>query len=274
MPAHLSFRRRRLIGTCATLTALGAVAAIDWMHESRLDHAAFFTGGTLLGSIVLLMLLGVRRRLPMWPLGSASVWTQVHLYTGLFAAGVYALHVPALIAGGVFEAGLATVFLLVTASGLYGIFASRTLPRRLSMIDGEYRFDRVAWHREQIAHSADSVLGELREETSLAVLNPFHARYLKPFFESPVGGTRRIIPTSTRRRQLLAGLRDIDRYLESEGRRAAGRFAALVRCRDDLDYQYALQWRLRVWVVIHAVLSVVLLGGGILHAILAWRFAG
>ena len=274
MPERVSFRQRRAIGIAVTASALGAAAGINWWHEVRLGHAAFFTGSTLLASLVMLMLLGLRRRLPMWPLGHMSVWTQVHLYTGLFAAGVYWLHVPTLIAGGIFESALAVVFLLVTASGVYGIIASRTLPRRLTMVNGEYRYDQLAWHRQQIARSADSILGELREATSLAVLDPFHTQYLKPFFEAPVGPARLIAPSSKRRRRLLHALQDLDRYLESEGRRAASRFAALVRCRDDLDYQHALQWRMRLWVVVHGTLSLVLLGGGILHAVLVWRFAG
>ena len=269
-----SFRRRRAIGLTVALLAWLLVAALGWLEASRLGDASLLTGGILLAAVVALTLLGIRRRLPMWPLGSASTWTQIHLYTGLFSTGIYWLHVPSVIAGGWFEGALAIVFCLVTASGIYGIIASRTLPRRLSRIEGEYRFNRAAWHRQQIACSADELLGELREEASLAVLDPFHARYLKPFFDAPLGVARLIVPSSKRRRQLLAALRDLDRYLEDEGRRVASQFASLVRRRDDLDYQYALQWRLRVWVLVHATLSLVLLGGGAVHAVMVWHFTG
>ena len=42
---------------------------------------------------------------------------------------------PALIGGGIFECGLSIVFWLVTASGVYGIYASRTFPKRLTAIE-------------------------------------------------------------------------------------------------------------------------------------------
>ena len=71
---------------------------------------------------------------------------------------------------------------------------------------------------------------------------------------------------------MLTGLKELDRYLETEGRTAAGMLAALVRRRDDLDYQFALQLRLRVWLVVHGVFSIVLLAAAIVHAVVAWRF--
>jgi hypothetical protein len=269
-----TFRRRRLVSLIVTMIALLIVAGIAWIQEGRLAHASFFTGSTVLGSILLLGLLGVRRRLPVLPLGSVSTWTQIHLYTGIFAFGVYVLHVPALIGGGVFECGLSIVFLLVTASGFYGIYASRTLPKRLTAVEGQHRFDRVGWHRGQIAEKARVLLDELNEQTGMRVLGSFYTNYLNPFFSSHPSFAYVLVPSGVRRRRLLSGLKELDRYLESDGRITAGRFAALVRSRDDLDYQYALQLRLRLWLVIHCVFSVALIVGGIVHAVMAWRFAG
>lgn len=267
-----SFRSRRRLSLCLTAIALVAVAAYAWIKASSLAHESFFTGSTLLGAILLLVLLGVRRRLPVLPLGSVSTWTQVHLYTGIFAAGVYVLHVPDLIGGGVFECALAIVFWLVTASGLYGIYASRTLPKRLTAVEGQHRFDRVVWHRDQIAEKGRELLEELHENSAVRVLGSFYTNYLNPFFESKPSLAYLMVPTGIRRRRLLSGLTELDRYLESNGRATAGRFAALVRRRDDLDYQYALQLRLRIWLVIHCLFSVALVAGGLVHAVMVWRF--
>lgn len=268
-----SFRRRRWIASAATLLALALVGLAAWVEDSRLGHAAVLTGCTLLASILLLMLLGVRRRLPVLPLGSASMWTQVHIYLGFFTAGVYLIHVPSVIANGWFEGGLSLVFLSVTLSGFYGIYASRRMPKLLTAVEGQHRFDRVGWHRGQIAETARSLLDELNEQSAQAVLGSFYQTYLSPFFGARPTLAYVLVPSGVRRRRLLNGLRELDRYLESEGRNTAGRFAALVRRRDDLDYQYALQLRLRLWLVVHGVLSVALLAGGMVHGVIAWRFA-
>ena len=62
---EISFRNRRRIALLATAFAVALVGAIAWIQAGRLGRASFFTGGTLLGSILMLVLLGVRRRLPI-----------------------------------------------------------------------------------------------------------------------------------------------------------------------------------------------------------------
>ncbi len=162
----------------------------------------------------------------------------------------------------------------LTLSGCYGIYASRTLPKRLTAVEGQHRFDRVGWHRGQIAEKARVLLDELNEQSGMRVLGSFYTNYLNPFFGSRPSLAYVLVPSGVRRRRLLSGLKELDRYLESDGRSTAGRFAVLVRRRDDLDYQYALQLRLRLWLVIHCAFSVALIVGGTVHAVMAWRFAG
>ncbi len=277
MPNALSFRKpsfrlRRTLSIVVTGSAIAVVAAAAWVAETRLANPAWVTGATLMAAVLSLMLLGIRRRIPVLPLGNVSTWTQIHLYTGLFAAGVYAMHVPTLIADGMFEGTLSVLFLLATASGVYGIFASRTIPKRLNATEAQPRFDQLAWHREQIATAAADWGRSLTEPASIAVLEDFYGAALRPFFMGPPPRSYLIAPRGTRRQRLLAGLGELDRYLDGDGRDAAGRLAALVRRRDDLDYQYAMQLRLRVWVVFHAVLSVLVLLGSVLHVALVWRF--
>ncbi|QDT06070.1 hypothetical protein K227x_44770 [Rubripirellula lacrimiformis] len=271
---QLTFRMRRKVSLIVTAIALAVVYCIAQIQAGRLAHASFFTGFTVLASILLLVLLGVRRRLPILPLGTVATWTQIHLYMGLFAFGVYAMHVPMLVAGGIFESGLSIVFLLVTCSGFYGIYASRTLPKRLTAVDGQHRFDHVGWHRAQIAKSARQLLDNVHEHSGMRVLGSFYTHYLNPFFESRPSLAYVMMPTGLRRRRLLGGLKELDRYLEDESRGTAGRLAALVRRRDDLDYQYALQLRLRLWVVVHSVFSIALVAAALVHAVIAWRHAG
>ena len=268
----LSFKNRRRISLTATALLVAVVWLIAWIQDGRLAHASVFTGSTVLGSLLLLGLLGVRRRIPVLRLGSVSTWTQIHIYTGLFAAAVYVIHVPAIIAGGVFECGLSIIFLLVSISGVYGVYASRTLPRRLTAVGEPYRFDRVAWHRGQIAQLAEDLLEELKEQSGVHVLGRFYLSFLEPFFHSRPTMAYVFAPTGVRRRRLISGLTELDRYLEADSRSTAGRLAALVRRRDDLDYQFALQLRLRMWLVVHGSFSIILIIGAALHAITAWRF--
>jgi hypothetical protein len=259
-----------------TTIALLLVGGVAWIKEGRVGNAPVLTGSTLLSTVVLLMLIGVRRRLPLIPLASMSSWTQFHLYLGLFSVGIYWMHVPAIIGKGNFESWLSILFLLVAGSGLYGIYASRMLPKRMTAVEAEHRLEHLhglreqvlgeVGHRAQIAQTASDLVGELNEPSGEGVLTSFYNSDLNPFFSSRPSLAYLMVPSDARRRRLLSGLQELDRYLESEGRSMAGRFAMLVRRKDILDYQFAMKLRLRLWLVTHGILSVALLAGGVVHA--------
>ncbi len=272
MLGNISFRKRRWFALAITTLAIFAVRWLASRTSMNLGRPEVLTGSTVLACLFLLVLLGVRRRLPFWRLGSVSMWTQIHIYSGLFAGGVYLLHVPAIIAGGRLEFALSLLFVIVTLSGMYGVYASRTLPKRLTAIEGQHRFDLVDWHRGQISKAARSLLDDVKEQTAVRVLGGYYGKNLQPFFASRPSLAFVMAPTNLRRKRLLTGLQQLDRYLESEGRETSGALAALVRRRDELDYQYALQLRLRMWVVVHSVLSLLLIAFAITHAVTAFRF--
>lgn len=270
-----SFARRRVLATGAVVAAFIVSLALLRMADAHLMRTSVMSGGILMGCLVMLIAIGVRRRLPILPLGSVSSWTQVHIYTGIFACGVFVLHAPAIIGDGILESSLSLLFLFVSGSGVYGIFASRRLPPRLTVIHGEHRFDQVSWHRNQIAKAARDVVSKAvsnDSSKSQGVLADYYREALEPFFAAGPSIGYLVAPNSRRRHRLLSGLFDRERYLDTWGKQIAGQLAGLVRRRDDLDYQYALQARLRGWVCVHAVASVVLLAVAVIHGVLAWRF--
>lgn len=272
-----SFRRRRIVAVSIVLVCLALLTALVSLGDAALLHTHIMTGWTLMSCLVILVLIGIRRRIPVLPLGTMSTWTQVHLYTGAFAVGVFLLHVPAVFRGqvivsGYLEGTLSVLFWLVSGSGVYGLIASRRLPWRLTNIGEQVRFDDIPWLRGRIADAVAGEVHSLRESTSLAVIGEFHQRYLNRYFSRKPSLIYLLMPSSVRRRRTLAGLIELNRYLDEEGVGACGRIAALVRRRDDLDYQYALQLRLRVWVMFHSTASIALIVMAIMHGILAMRF--
>ncbi len=265
----LSIRQRRVVALVVVISALMVwLAGAHWI-DTTLGRPEVYSGATLLACLVGLMAIGMRKRLVVLPLWSVSTWVQVHIYTGLFACIVFAFHVPAIVANGVFEGGLSIMFLVVAASGVYGVFLSRTVPKRLTALSSQPRFDRIQWHRNQLAVAASDIIGELADTPDRSVVVSFFDQSLQPYFASSLSTRYLLFPSTSYRRKLLAELMELDRYLNSEVQLAAKRLAALIRHRDDLDYQNALQFRLRAWVVIHGSLSVLLIVWSLVHAYLA-----
>ncbi len=264
-----SFRLRRKIALFVTATAVGLIALWAWWVEVAQGDRPRMTGYALLASVAILLLIGLRRRLPVLPLGSMSSWTQCHVYVGLFALGVYWLHVPTLLASGTFEFSLSLLFLLVSGSGVYGIYASRSVPKKLSAIERSHPFKQVSQIRKQIARQASELWAELNRPAEMEMLARYYSTNLNPYFSHRPSLSYVMTPTHTRRQRLLDGLSELDRFLETEGRAVANRLATLVRRRADLDYEFAMRLRIRLWLLAHGVLSIALLIGVVIHTLMA-----
>lgn len=270
----ISMRRRRVIACVATLLAIELFWCCNQIIVSRLGNASLFSGSVLLACLFLLVAIGARRRLMMLPLWSVSTWLQVHLYTGIFACAVFVVHVPRIIANGWFEGILSWLFIVVSASGIYGIFASRSIPKRLTAVPTQPRYDRINWHRDQYRQAAAKEYESLKPISGGDVLANFYTRQLQPYFESGLPLAFRIQPNQRRRRSLLAELGDIKRYLSDQALESANQFAGMIRHRDELDYHHGLQWKLRSWVIVHAALSLLLIVWAVVHAGFAFMMLG
>ena len=123
-----------------------AVAAV-WLwtraQERSLGPSAFSTGYLLLAAVLFLALYNVRKKLPFLPLGSSAAWLQWHLYVGIGSVGVFALHAGIRWPTGVLNSALAVVYLATVASGLLGLYLTRTIPRQLARVGEEVIYERI-----------------------------------------------------------------------------------------------------------------------------------
>jgi len=166
------------------------------------------------------------------------------------------------------------MFWCVSASGLYGIYSARSIPKRLTAIGIEPRYDRIGWHRDQIFQAAEAERGAMAIAEGGEVLAEFYDRVLKRYFESGLSISFRFRPSERRRQAILAEMGDLRRYFDADTCATADRLAAFVRRRDQLDYHHGLQWRMRAWVALHASMSVVLVVWAVAHTVVALSMLG
>ncbi len=268
------FARRRLVNSALTLTALAAAWWWAQWIEGTLRSSSFFTGWLLLGTIGFLALLNLRKKLPAPPLGSAAAWLQAHIYAGLGTAGLFAMHAGARLPSGLLESTLALLYMATFASGLVGLYWTRTIPRRLSRVGEEVLYERIPALRGTLRDRAQATVLRAVRTAGATTLGEFYNERLLDYFSRRRGWRYRLWPDSRLRKSLMAELTEATRYLSDAERGIAEDLFALVRSRDDLDYHESLQWRLRVWVIVHLGLTYPLLAAAGLHAWMAYRFSG
>jgi hypothetical protein len=197
---------------------------------------------------------------------------QLHIYVGLSTFAIFGFHVAWQVPNGGLELLLATLYLTVALSGVFGLYQTRMAPARLTAVGEEVIFENISALRHAVATQARSLV--LTASRSSDVLAKVYINRLSPFFEQPRSLAYLLCPTGRYRRTLVAELQDLDRYLSNEQRAHRSRLCELVQQKDDLDFHFAIQGRLKIWLFAHVGLTYSLLIISILHAVMAHAFAG
>jgi hypothetical protein len=265
------FRRQFLLGT---FTLIAASVAALWLHQKygALPNYAYLTGWALLAGMFVLTIYNVRKKLPFLPLGKSETWLQIHIYLGFFTVVLFLIHLNFRAPHGWFEIVLAWLFVLVSGSGMVGLFFSRVLPRRLATRGGEVIFEKIPALRHALKTEAESLA--LGTDAPSPVIAEFYARRLAPFFAGPKNFWLHLAESRRPFNALLAELDDLRRFATEPERATLEKLAALIRQKDGLDYHRALQLALKLWLFVHIPLTYGLLIFTLLHIVLVFGFSG
>ncbi|HEX4265831.1 MAG TPA: hypothetical protein VH597_15965 [Verrucomicrobiae bacterium] len=268
------FSKQRSAGLILFL--ISSVLAV-WAHEKYagvVSRFAYLSGWALFGVMLALTFYNARKKISFLPLLSSEAWLQFHIYAGLLTAVLFLVHISYKMPTGWFEGTLAWLYILVMLSGFFGLFVSRTIPKRLTTRGGEVLFERIPGIRRQLQDRAEALALKSVEEMKSSTIADFYARELKGFFD----GTRNVVPhlfeVRTPLNLVLNKITELNRYLNDSERATMDDIATLVRQKDGLDYHYSLQLVLKLWLFVHIPLTYSLLLWTLAHIVLVFAFSG
>jgi hypothetical protein len=268
------FARRRIRN--AGLTAMAVAAAWLWIRslQRNLESSSFTSGYLLLAAVLFLALFNARKKLPFLPLGSSTAWLQWHLYVGIGSVGLFVLHAGDLWRAGLLNASLAGVYLATAASGIVGLYLTRTIPPQLARVGHEVIYERIPTLRQQVRQQAGEVVLGAVAASGTTTLADFYVARLYDFFHRSPGLWYLFRPTTTLRRSLMRELQTLRRYLSEQEQAACERLFSLLRRNDDLNFHEARQRLLKTWLFVHIGLTYSLVVLALLHGLLALAFGG
>jgi hypothetical protein len=265
--------RRRIRSLSITLVAVALTAlGVDWTRRQLGDESTL-TGVVLLIATLSLYLLSLRKKWLTMRLGPVSAWLQMHVYVGVFTSLVFLMHIGWPLRGP-FEICLAGCFCFVAGSGILLAFMSRLTPQRLASLKADHSLDRIPALQVALAEDAHRVALHSTRLGEGATLSEYYQRRLLPYFQGSRGWSYLFMPTGSKRRKLLRELEDLDRYLAIQTLDYRRQLSQMVSIRDDLDYQSALQRRLRFFFAVHMALTWTLIILVAVHVTLVIRFSG
>jgi hypothetical protein len=265
---------RRLRNVAILIVIAGAIVFLHAVTAVGLEEPAFFSGWLLLLTILCLVFLNVRKKLPFLPLSSVQKWLQFHIYAGWLSIILFVLHVRGRVPDGWLEISLAVLFFLVAASGVAGLIMTVGLPKRLTRRGEEVIFERIPAFREQLRRQANDLIVHSAHETNSTTLADFYASRVKSLFEGPRGFLEHLFELNFSEFALNTEIRSVRRYLNDSELEILDELARLVRRKHDLDYQFTLQASLKGWLFVHIPLTYSMMILALVHLVIAYAFTG
>ncbi len=265
----------RAVSLALSLLCIAALWIWQSMQQQALRPTARTTGWTLLAVCVALTLLNLRKKLAALPLGRGRLWLHVHAYLGIVSLGIFAAHAGRHWPHGAVQIVLWWLFVLTALGGVLGLALSRWFAERLRQRGGETLWQQIPSQRRELAESAHHVVRGVMESTSATTLAQFHAEHLASFLAQPRHAVAHLCGSALPRRTLLRELSAQHQYFEPQERTACDELVSLIERKDDLDFHYALQGTLRLWLFAHIGLTAALLVIAAVHALLAsaWKLS-
>lgn len=247
--------RRILRNVLITALAAALLYGFDWVVDASFRDARYFSGWVLLSAMVFLVLYNVRKKLPMLRLGRAARWMQAHLYVGYFVVAAFALHTEFSMPDTAFEWGLWLAFVLVAISGIIGIYLVKTVPPTLEQHAERILFQRIPGFRSQLADEAENLAIHSIDTSGSLTISNLYVDMLHDFFRQPRNLVSHLRNSRRPLNRILDEIRKLERYLDDKGKATLGQIRDLVIAKDNLDYHYANQGVLRLWLFVHVPMT-------------------
>lgn len=266
--------RRRFAGIfLTTLLVAGLVAAYVGFASSYPRHP-YLSGWVLLAVMLFLTFFNLRKKVPFLRMGSAGFWLQLHIYVGLFSGALFMAHIGFSWPHGLLNQIIAGSFAIVFVTGVLGLWISRAFPKRLTDAGFETPFERIPQVRNHLRDEAEAlVLAGVDGQTS-PVIAEFYTGKLGLFFTKPCNLRAHLLRSQAPQAAHRSQFDEIQRYARKSEREMLDKLADLVDRKHLLDYQYALQLTLRLWLFAHIPLSYSLLILSVAHIIVVHSFSG
>jgi hypothetical protein len=246
----------------AAVISTAAYAAATWWWVWSPGRWGGLTFGTLAAVLFLVdSLYPLRRRLMSWPFGNAQRWLQFHIYGGGLACLFVLFHVGFRLPGGQFGWWLLLLSLWTTATGLVGVYLQKYVPVVLaSNLSAEAIYERIPELSTRLVGEADRLLVGAPD-----LIQRFYSGDLRKWLGTLAPSWSYVLDVRADRDRRMAPFREMSTFIPEQDRGRLADLQAIVGEKMELDIHYSLQRLLRVWIPLHAVPAIVLMGMLIVH---------
>jgi len=246
-----------------------------WLAGQTIVSHDFLSGWVLFGGVLFLTAYNVRKAVPFLPLGTSSQWLQCHIYVGLFSFVLFLIHIDYRLPNGLFESVLAGAFLILFCSGLWGLYITRSYPKRLTNLGREIIYEQIPAARKRLQDQIESLILDCAEEIEGSELPAFYRGNLSAFVMRRPDWLRHLLSGHSRYwRDIQRKMSDAERFLNEEEIRFFREIEKAIHRKHQLDTQEALQAALKMWLFVHIPMTYAFLTFAACHIVLVYAWSG
>jgi hypothetical protein len=114
-------------------------------------------GAISLGIFIFAILLSLRKKIPLWRVGTVQRWLRAHIWLTILTIPLVILH-SGFRFGGPMTAFLMVLYAIVMLSGFYGLFLQHVMPRLMKeRLPAETVYEQIPHIRSQLAAAAEKM---------------------------------------------------------------------------------------------------------------------
>lgn len=266
-------RRSSLPFIFICIVTFGIVAYYARATWLQLGNPAIVTGYSLLTLMLLLGFFNMRKRLSMVPIGRGSLWLAFHVAAGILAIAIFWLHTGTLWPTGSYERVLATLFYLVSLTGIFGYIILRSLPRRLTQTGIEVIYERIPAELGEIREKVEGLTLECTEKSGSDTVAQHYIGTLNWYFRRPRFRISHLVGGDAAGHWLRGPGSAARRYLNDVEKEYFDQILELASLKVLVDRHYACQDLMKKWLLVHVPLSMAVILLSIWHLLLVNVYA-
>lgn len=202
-------------------------------------------------------------------------WLSLHAEMGLVAVLILLVHIGWTLPDGSLGAMLIGSFVGVSVTGFIGLRIKRRYKAALALRNGrEIAFEDISGQLEELHCNADKLVLECAARYPDSLLVDYYRDELSGKLSAPGNPIAQLTGKNQAWLEHFASIERIIPYLEPAETQQARDLISLLRQKNNLDYHYAHQGALKVWLLIHVPFAIALLLLTVLHIILVYAFSG
>jgi hypothetical protein len=275
------FPRKLVLQGLYIAAGSGALFWLVWIYGNGLRDPHFFNGWVLGGGILLQLYFHISIKAGTLAPKAAMRWRKLHVFIGYLLIAAFMSHSDFSLPDTAFEWALWWSFVLVTLSGIFGVYLAWSLKAK-GRIDEGIKYDRIPNLRAELAQKAYAVVAKNDPGNDVIALPglPYdawiadlYASRLRDFFRGQENSGAHFIGSQRPLKRLTDEIDNLSRYVDEKSQEKLAAIRELVVEKDRLDFARVYLGFTKLWLFVHVPVTYALIVLAVLHILVAYAFS-